>query len=57
MKKKPISVTFINNQNKVFEFSNVVLKDDDGTPIYSDRFVCSFYVKNLEMMIIPNLIF
>lgn len=42
MKKKPISVTFINHQNKVFEFSNVVLKDDDGTPIYSDRFVYSF---------------
>ena len=42
MKKKPISITFINHQNKVFEFSNVVLKDDDGTSIYSDRFVYSF---------------
>ena len=42
MKKKPISVTFINHQNKVFEFSNVVLKDDDGTPIYSNGFVYSF---------------
>lgn len=46
MKKKSISVTFINHQNKVFEFSNIVLKDNFGTPLYSDRFVDSFLRKN-----------
>ena len=46
MKPKRISITFINHQNKVFDFSNVVLKDDDGTLIYSDNFVYSFLCKN-----------
>jgi hypothetical protein len=46
MKKKSISVTFINHQNKVFEFSNIILKDNFGTSLYSDRFVDSFLRKN-----------
>ena len=46
MKKKPISVTFINHQNKVFDFSNIALKDDNGKSIYSDDFVYSFLRKN-----------
>ena len=46
MKKKTISVTFINHQNKVFEFSNIVLKDNNGMSIYSDRFVDSFLREN-----------
>jgi hypothetical protein len=46
MKSKRISVTFINHQNKVFEFSNIVLKDNNGKSIYSDDFVYSFLRKN-----------
>jgi hypothetical protein len=42
MKTKRISITFINHQNKVFDFSNVVLKNDNGTSIYSDNFIYSF---------------
>lgn len=38
-KRKAISVTFINNQNKVFDFSNIILKDDDGDVAYSDSWV------------------
>lgn len=46
MKSKRISITFINHQNKVFEFSNIILKDNFGTSIYSDNFVYSFLRKN-----------
>jgi hypothetical protein len=46
MKSKRISVTFINHQNKVFDFSNIVLKDNFGTSLYSDKFVDSFLRKN-----------
>lgn len=44
MKKKivPIDITFINHQNKVFDFSNIVLKNENGDCYYSD-----FYVENL----------
>jgi aconitase A len=45
MKSKRISITFINHQNKVFEFSNIILKDDYGIPVYSDSFVYSFLGK------------
>lgn len=45
MKQKRISVTFINHQNKVFDFSNIVLKNDYGISVYSDSFVYSFLSK------------
>ena len=42
MKTKRISVTFINHQNKVFEFSNIIIRNDKGIPVYSDNFVYPF---------------
>lgn len=38
-KDKAISITFINKQNKVFDFSKIILRDDNGKSLYSDRFV------------------
>ena len=38
-KDKAISVTFVNAQNKVFDFSNIILRDDDGNSMYSDDYV------------------
>ena len=44
-KSKRISVTFINHQNKVFEFSNIIIKNDKGIPVYSDDYVYPFLRK------------
>jgi hypothetical protein len=45
MKSKRISITFINHQNKVFDFSNIVLKDDNGISLYSDNLIYPFLRK------------